>query len=178
MSARSSTVADTEPRTGVRGYDTSAFDVQRVRDDFPILNTTVNGKPLVYLDNGATTQKPSAVIDAISHYYEAQNANIHRGVYYLSQLATDLFENARRTVQKFINAAEAREVIFTRGTTESINLIAQVFRSRLKAGDEIVVSAMEHHSNIVPWQMACEATGAVLKVIPMNDDGELLLDEL
>src|SRR3954467_216410 len=178
MSARSSTVADTEPRTGVRGYDTSAFDVQRVRDDFPILNTTVNGKPLVYLDNGATTQKPHAVIDAISHYYEAQNANIHRGVYYLSQLATDLYEAARRKVRKFINAADDREIIFTRGTTESINLVAFAFSQKfLKPGDEIIVSNLEHHSNIVPWQMAAERHGATVRVIPMNDGGELLLDE-
>lgn len=155
------------------------FDVLRIREDFPILQTSANGKPLVYLDNGATTQKPRAVIEAISTYYEAQNANIHRGVYYLSQLATDLYENARRTIQKFINAAESREVLFTRGTTEAINLVAQTFgRSRLSAGDEVFVSAMEHHSNIVPWQMACEATGATLRVIPMNDDGELLLDDL
>src|SRR3954463_12943739 len=178
MSAQSSTLAEAAPRTGVRGYENSAFDVQRIRDDFQILKTTANGKPLVYLDNGATTQKPRAVIDVISRYYEAQNANIHRGVYYLSQLATDLYEATRRKVRKFINASDDREIIFTRGTTESINLVAFSFSQKfLKPGDEVIVSNLEHHSNIVPWQMACERHGATLRVIPMNDAGELLLDE-
>ena len=154
------------------------FDVDRVRADFPILSTTAHGKPLIYLDNGATTQKPRAVIDALSRYYESQNANVHRGVYQLSQIATELYEGARVKVQKFINAAEPAEVIFTRGTTEGINLVASSWsRKFLKAGDEILVSAMEHHSNIVPWQMAAEAIGAVVRPIPMNDDGELLMDE-
>jgi cysteine desulfurase/selenocysteine lyase len=155
------------------------FDVARIREDFPILKTRSNGKPLVYLDNAATTQKPRAMIDALVGYYESQNANIHRGVYHLSQLATDLYEQSRVKVQRFINAAEARQIIVTRGTTEGINLIASVFgRAMLKQGDEVFVSALEHHSNIVPWQLACQYSGATLRVIPMNDDGELLLDAL
>jgi cysteine desulfurase/selenocysteine lyase len=154
------------------------FDPQRVRADFPILATTVYGKPLVYLDNGATTQKPSAVIDRISRYYREENANIHRGVYRLSQLATEAYEEARRKIQRFIHAADEREVIFTRGTTEGINLVASSYaRTTLKRGDEIILSTLEHHSNIVPWQIAAEATGATIRVIPINDDGELLLDE-
>jgi cysteine desulfurase/selenocysteine lyase len=156
----------------------SAFDVNRVRADFPILSSKVHGKPLVYLDSGATTQKPRAVIDALTHYYEAENANIHRGVYHLSQLATELYESARRKVAAFIYAPDERECIFTRGTTEGINLVAGSWgRTFLKPGDEVVVSAMEHHSNIVPWQIVCQQTGAKLRVIPMNDRGELLLDE-
>jgi cysteine desulfurase/selenocysteine lyase len=155
------------------------FDPKQVRSDFPILSTQVHGHPLVYLDNGATTQKPGAVIDAIGRYYEHQNANIHRGVYQLSQLATTLYEQARHTVAQFINAAGDREIIFTRGTTEGINLVAITWsRGMLKPGDEIVVSAMEHHSNIVPWQIAAQVSGAVLRVIPINDAGELQLDEL
>src|SRR5215216_346213 len=154
------------------------FDPMRVRKDFPILWTESHGRPLVYLDNGATTQKPRQVIDAISRYYEAQNANIHRGVYRLSQLATELWESARGKVARFINATDERECIFTRGTTEGINLVAGCWgRTFLKPGDEVLVSAMEHHSNIVPWQIACEATGAKLRVIPMNDAGELLMPE-
>ena len=157
---------------------TRPFDVQKVRADFPILSTSVHGKPLVYLDNGATTQKPNAVIDRISRYYREENANIHRGVYRLSQVATEAYEDARRKVQTFINAADEREVIFTRGTTEAINLVASSYaRATLKPGDEIIVSTLEHHSNIVPWQIAAEATGATVRVIPVNDDGELLLDE-
>src|SRR5688572_25794376 len=157
----------------------TSFDPLSVRSDFPILQTKVYGKPLVYLDNGATTQKPRAVIDAISRYYESQNANIHRGVYHLSQLATTLYEESREKVRKFINAPEERECIFTRGTTEGINLVAACWgRNFLKAGDEVVVSAMEHHSNIVPWQIACDAVGATLRVIPMNECGELQLDAL
>lgn len=156
------------------------FDPARVRQDFPILATRAypGGPPLVYLDNGATTQKPRQVIDAVRRYYEAENANIHRGVYTLSQLATNQYEDARTKVRKFINAAHDREVIFTRGTTEAVNLVAQSYgRSTLTTGDEVVISAMEHHSNIVPWQMVCEQTGAKLRVIPMNDHGELLLGE-
>jgi cysteine desulfurase/selenocysteine lyase len=154
------------------------FDPRRIRADFPILASQSNGKPLVYLDNGATTQKPRAVLDRLARYYESENANIHRGVYHLSQTATLAYEQARQAVASFINAPEPAEVIFTRGTTESINLVANSFgRAFLKAGDEIVVSAMEHHSNIVPWQIVAQATGAVLRVIPMNDAGELLLDE-
>lgn len=151
-----------------------ALDVAKIRRDFPILSTLMRGKPLVYLDNGATTQKPRAVIEAIVNYYETQNANIHRGVYALSQGATDLYEAARGRVQRFMNAAEAKEVIFTRGSTEGINLVAAAWgRVNLRAGDEVVVSNLEHHSNIVPWQMACEATGAVLRVIPIDEAGEL-----
>jgi len=154
------------------------FDPLKVRADFPILQSKQNGRPLVYLDNGATTQKPRQVIDAIRRYYESENANIHRGVYHLSQLATNLYEEARAKIRKFINAQHDREIIYTRGTSEGINLVASSYgRSRLSAGDEVVVSAMEHHSNIVPWQIACEATGAKLRVIPMNERGELLVDE-
>jgi cysteine desulfurase/selenocysteine lyase len=154
------------------------FDVARLRAKFPILQTTAHGHSLVYLDNGATTQKPQQVIDAITRYYEAENANIHRGVYQLSQTATHLYEEARRKVAGFINAAEDKEIIFTRGTTESINLVAQTWgRTFLNAGDEVIISAMEHHSNIVPWQMICQATGAKLRVIPMSDAGELLMGE-
>lgn len=148
--------------------------IKTIRQDFPLLKQTVNQKPLVYLDNGATTQKPSAVIDALRHYYTHDNANVHRGVYSLSERATTAFENARRTVQQFINAKQAHEIIFTSGTTEGINLVAHCFSQlNIKAGDEIVISAMEHHSNIVPWQIVCERVGAVLKIIPVNDQGEL-----
>jgi cysteine desulfurase/selenocysteine lyase len=164
------------PHGDVRGRE--VFDVQRVRADFPILSTKSHGKPLVYLDNGATTQKPVVVMEALERYYREQNANIHRGVYELSQAATTAYERARLTVQRFVNAAHSEEIIFTRGTTESINLVAQSWgRTFLKAGDEVLVSAMEHHSNIVPWQMICRATGAALQVIPMNDAGELLMPE-
>src|SRR3954471_780626 len=156
----------------------TSFDCHRIRKDFPILSTKAHGKPLVYLDNGATTQKPRQVIEALDRYYQSQNANIHRGVYELSQTATTLYEKARLTVQKFVNAAHSEEIIFTRGTTESINLVAHSWaRAFLKAGDEVLVSAMEHHSNIVPWQIACEMTGATLRVIPMNDAGELMMPE-
>lgn len=154
------------------------LDPHKLRADFPILSTSSHGKPLVYLDNGATTQKPRAVIDAISRYYESENANIHRGVYHLSQLATERYEQARRKVRLFINAAEDREIIFTRGTTEGINLVAHSFgQAFLKPGDEIVVSTIEHHANIVPWQLAAQHHSAVVRPIPVNDRGELLLDE-
>jgi len=147
------------------------------RGDFPILETTVHGKPLVYLDNAATTQKPLAVIEAENDYYRHDNANVHRGVHTLSQRATDAFEAARSKVQRFINAASPGEIIFVRGTTEAINLVAQSYgRSRLREGDEIIISGMEHHSNIVPWQMLCQQIGTRLKVIPINDAGELKLD--
>ena len=156
----------------------AVMDVQRIREDFPILHQMANGKPLVYLDNAATTQKPRPVIDAIRAYYEADNANIHRGVHTLSMRATDAHENARATVQRFIGAEHPQEIIFTRGATEGINLVAQTFgRQSIGAGDEILISAMEHHSNIVPWQILCEQTGAKLRIIPMNDAGELQLDE-
>lgn len=154
------------------------FEVERVRADFPILGQQVHGRPLVYLDNAATTQKPSQVIEAIDHYYRWDNANIHRAVHQLSERATREYEAARDKVQHFINAAHREEIIFVRGTTEAINLVAQSFgRSRLQAGDEVLISYMEHHSNIVPWQILCEQMGAVLKVVPINDAGELLLDE-
>ncbi|MEB0260071.1 MULTISPECIES: cysteine desulfurase [unclassified Mucilaginibacter] len=154
------------------------FDVQKIRKDFPILLRTMNGKPLIYFDNGATTQKPKQVIDAIVKYYTGQNANIHRGVHRLSQDATDEYENARVTIQKHIGAKHEHEIIFTRGTTESINLVATAFgKNFVNAGDEIIVSEMEHHSNILPWQQLCEEKNAVLKVIPMTDNGELRMDE-
>lgn len=155
----------------------STLDIKAIREDFPILNREVNGKPLVYFDNAATSQTPKQVIDAIVDYYENYNANIHRGVHALSQEATDKYEQARIKIQKHFNAAKAHEIIFTSGTTHGINLVASGFTSLLEKGDEIVVSAMEHHSNIVPWQMLCERTGAVLKVIPMNQQGELLMEE-
>ncbi|MBP6272894.1 MAG: cysteine desulfurase [Fluviicola sp.] len=153
------------------------FDIQKIRADFPILSREVNGKPLVYFDNGATTQKPQVVIDAIATYYQEINANIHRGVHTLSQLATDAYEVSRVKIQNHINAQFAHEVLFTSGTTHSVNLVANGFASILKSGDEVLVSALEHHSNIVPWQMLCEKTGAVLKVIPMNEKGELVMEK-
>ncbi len=153
------------------------LDINKIRADFPILSQTVNGKPLVYFDNGATSQKPQIVIDAIAKYYKEINANIHRGVHTLSQLATDAYENSRAKIQNHINAKFVHEVIFTSGTTHGINAVANGFASLLKTGDEVLVSAMEHHSNIVPWQMLCEKTGATLKVIPMNENGELIMAE-
>ena len=157
------------------------FPIEKIRKDFPILQRTVNGKPLVYFDNAATSQTPKVVIDAIVNYYTNYNANIHRGVHTLSQEATDLYEQARIKLQKHFNAQYAYEILFTSGTTFGINMIASSFSNLLKAGDEIIVSALEHHSNIVPWQMLCEKTGAVLKVIPMNEEGSLVMtkyDEL
>lgn len=153
------------------------IDVRTIRAQFPILQQKVYGKPLVYLDNAATTQKPSIVTDTVSNYYNSLNSNIHRGAHYLSTQATQAFEAGRRHIQQFIGAKHAHEVVFTRGTTESINLVASSFSKKfLKEGDEMLISAMEHHSNIVPWQMACEATGASLKVIPITDEGELEMD--
>jgi cysteine desulfurase/selenocysteine lyase len=155
----------------------SGFDIERIREDFPILKRHVHGKPLVYLDNAATAQKPQAVIDALAHYYAAENANVHRGVHYLSECATRAYEEGRRKVQRFLGAADAREIVFVRGATEAINLVAQSYgRAFLTPGDEIVISAMEHHSNIVPWQMLCEQAGTKLRVVPINNDGELYLD--
>ena len=157
------------------------FPIKKIRTDFPILQRSVNGKPLVYFDNAATSQTPKVVIDAIVAYYTKHNANIHRGVHTLSQEATDLYEEARIKLQTHFNARHSYEIIFTSGTTHSINVVASGFSSILKKGDEIIVSALEHHSNIVPWQMLCEKTGALLKVIPMNDDGSLIMsvyDEL
>lgn len=154
-------------------------DWQAVRSAFPVLSREIHGKPLVYLDNAATTQKPQVVLEAIERYYRTYNANVHRGVHLLSQEATEAFEQSRRKIQQFIGAKESAEVIFVRGATEGINLVAQCFaRPRLRPGDEILISAMEHHSNIVPWQMVCEATGATLRVIPINRRGELLLEEV
>ena len=154
------------------------FDVRRIREDFPILRQTVHGKPLVYLDNAATAQKPRAVLDALMAYYSEDNANVHRGVHLLSERATQAFEDARATVQRFINAASTREIVFTRNATEAVNLVAQTFgRTRLGPGDEVVISTMEHHSNIVPWQMVCEEKGASLRVIPITDEGALQLEE-
>ncbi len=153
-------------------------DIARIRDDFPVLHVRRGGKDLVYLDNAATSQKPRLVIDTERHYYEAQNANVHRGMHYLSEIATNAYEEARKKVQRFINAPLTCEVIFTRGTTESINLVAQTFgRQNFREGDEVLISAMEHHSNIVPWQMVCDYSGAKLKVIPINERGELKMDE-
>jgi cysteine desulfurase/selenocysteine lyase len=152
------------------------LDIQKIRAEFPILSQTVNGKPLVYFDNGATSQKPQIVIDAIAKYYQEINANIHRGVHTLSQLATDAYEISRGKVQHHINAKFAHEVLFTSGTTHGINLVTNGFASILKPSDEVIVSSLEHHSNIVPWQMLCEKTGAVLRVIPMNEDGELIME--
>lgn len=152
------------------------LNVAKIRAQFPALHQEVHGKPLVYLDNGATSQKPQIVLDAIQQYYAEQNSNIHRGVHYLSQLATDAYEASRECIRKHLNATHAHEIIFTRGTTEAINLVAHGFRSLLNEGDEVIVSTMEHHSNIVPWQMACEATGAKLQVIPMDEQGVLDMD--
>jgi len=154
------------------------IDVDAVRRDFPILAREVHGKPLVYLDNAATSQKPRAVIDAISSYYESSNANVHRGVHTLSVRATELYEGARETARACVNASEAAEIVFVRGTTEAINLVAYSFgQSRVRAGDEVVISAMEHHSNIVPWQLLCQRANAKLRVVPMDRTGDLLLDE-
>lgn len=166
------------PPLSPAGTATAGLDVSRVRADFPILERLVHGKPLVYLDNAATTQKPRVVLDTIARYYETTNANVHRGVHELSERATQAYEAARDRVRAFFNAASTREIIFTRNATEGINLVAQSFaRPQLSSGDEILISAMEHHSNIVPWQLACEATGARLSVAPIDDRGELLLDE-
>lgn len=154
------------------------FDLQKIREDFPILAQKVHGKALVYLDNGATSQKPQVVIDTLTHYYRAENSNIHRGVHYLSERATAAYEGAREKIRNFINGARTEEIVFVRGTTEAINLVAQSYgRTFLKSGDEIIISAMEHHSNIVPWQMLCQQIGARLRVIPISHDGELVLDE-
>src|SRR6195952_753887 len=155
------------------------IDVYAIREQFPILERKVKGNPLVYLDNAATSQKPQVVLDSLMHYYTQQNANIHRGIHTLAEEATAAFEDTRNTVQQFINAGLREEIIFTRGATEGINLVAYTWgRKNIKAGDEIIISTMEHHSNIVPWQLLCEEKNAVLKVIPINDEGELQLDEL
>ncbi|HET7706729.1 MAG TPA: cysteine desulfurase [Thermoanaerobaculia bacterium] len=156
----------------------STLDIEKVRRDFPILRREVRGKRLVYLDNAATTQKPQAVIDRLVKYYAEENSNVHRGVHYLSEVATEAYEGARKIVKEFLNARDVKEIVFTRGTTESINLVAQSWgRKNIGAGDEVIISAIEHHSNIVPWQMLCEEKGAKLRIIPVNDQGELLLEE-
>lgn len=163
----------------VAAGNASAFDVNRVRDDFPVLHQQVYGKPLVYLDNAATTQKPRAVIDAVRQYYERDNANVHRGVHALSERATAGYEAARGKIRALLNAASAREIVFVRGATEGINLVASSWgTANINAGDEVLITGMEHHSDIVPWQMLCERAGAVLKVLPINDAGELRMDEL
>ncbi|MCG8340917.1 MAG: aminotransferase class V-fold PLP-dependent enzyme, partial [Cytophagales bacterium] len=155
---------------------TSEFNIQKIREQFPILHQEINGKPLVYFDNAATNQKPQAVIDALTHYYQNFNANVHRGIHTLGERATTALEETRSTVHQFINTAEPEEVIFTRGTTEGINLVASTYgRIHVKEGDEIIISHMEHHSNIVPWQMLCQEKGATLKVIPISDTGELVM---
>lgn len=159
------------------GTAPAVFDLARVRADFPILSRTVNGKPLVYLDNAATTQKPQVVLDAITSYYTGINANVHRGVHELSVRATDAYEGARERIRAYFNAASVREIIYTRNATEGINLVAFTFaKARLGPGDEVLISAMEHHSNIVPWQLVCEATGATLTVAPIDDRGDLILE--
>lgn len=155
-----------------------SLDVKKIRRDFPILQEKINGQPLVYLDNAATTQKPMVVLDALENYYQSMNANVHRGVHTLSVKATEAYELARQTCQQFINAKTEREIIFCRGTTEAINLVAQTYgRNTLKAGDEILITQLEHHSNIVPWQLLCEQTGAILKVAPINEQGEIIISE-
>ena len=173
MSAAASTILE-----GIRRNTSSGFDVEEARRDFPILGEKVRGKPLVYLDSAATTQKPRVVIERLDRYYRTENANIHRGIHFLSERATEAYEGARATLARFLGAADAREIVFVRGTTEAINLVAQSYgRKFIGEGDEIIVSAMEHHSNIVPWQILREQVGADLRVIPMNDHGELLVDE-
>jgi cysteine desulfurase / selenocysteine lyase len=167
----SSTLHTTRPTQGAK------FDAHRIRADFPVLAQRVNGKPLVYLDNAATSQKPQPVLDAVMAFYREYNANVHRGLHTLSTRATEAYENARAKAARFVNAAHADEIVFTRGTTESINLVAHAFgQSNLRPGDEVLVTTMEHHSNIVPWQLVCQATGATLKAAPIDDRGELMLD--
>jgi len=165
-------------KTGVKKRAKSGFDVERIRKDFPVLSQKIYGKPLVYLDNAATTQKPACVIQALERFYTSENANIHRGIYYLSQQATHSYEGVRTKVRQFLNAREDREIIFVRGTTEAINLVAQTYgKAFLKKDDEIVITTMEHHSNIVPWQMLCGEIGIKLRVVPIHDSGELILEE-
>jgi len=172
MKAKGGILASEEPTRVL------SFEADSIREDFPILKQLVYGKPLVYLDNAATSQKPTAVIDAMTHYYSTDNSNIHRGVHLLSERATQQYEEARVKAQHFINAAAPKEIIFTRGTTEAINLVAGSYgRANVVSGDEVLISAMEHHSNIVPWQILCEEKGARLRVAPINDDGELILEE-
>src|ERR687887_209483 len=154
------------------------LDVWKIRDDFPILKLKVRGKPLVYLDNAATSQKPQVVIETLNRYYSEENSNIHRGVHFLSERATRAYEDARVKVQHFLNASSEREIVFVRSVTEAINLVVHSYgRKHLQAGDEVIISAMEHHSNIVPWQILCEERGAILRVVPISDDGEVRIEE-
>jgi len=172
MKAKGGILASEEPTRVL------SFEADSIREDFPILKQLVYGKPLVYLDNAATSQKPTAVVDAMTHYYSTDNSNIHRGVHLLSERATQQYEEARVKAQGFINAAASKEIIFTRGTTEAINLVAGSYgRANVNSGDEVLITAMEHHSNIVPWQILCEEKGARLRVAPINDDGELIIEE-
>ena len=165
------------PHTESERLESLGFDIEKIREDFPILKKTVNDRPLVYADNAATTQKPLCVIERLANFYSRENANVHRGVHTLSEQATETFENSRKTVQNFLNAPAKDEIVFTRGTTESINLVAHSYAAReLRAGEEILISTLEHHSNIVPWQIVCQQTGAKLKVIPISDSGELNID--
>ncbi len=171
-------VLSNNPHRAARQEASPMFDVRRVREDFPILRQKIRGKPLVYLDNAATAQKPRAVLDVLQAYYTSDNANIHRGVHLLSERATQEYENARIKVRDFLHAADEREIIFVRGATEGINLVAQTYgRKNLREGDEVLITTMEHHSNIVPWQMVCDEKGAFLRVAPINDDGEIIFDE-
>ncbi len=165
--------------TAVLPEQRTAYDFERIRRDFPILHRTIRGgKKLIYLDNAATTQKPQVMIDRLVRYYTEENSNVHRGVHYLSEVATAAYESARTTVKRFLNARDEKEIVFTRGTTESINLVASSWgRRNVRAGDEVLITAIEHHSNIVPWQLLCEETGATLRIVPVNDAGELILDE-
>jgi cysteine desulfurase/selenocysteine lyase len=168
----------TQARTTTAGKTAGGLDVARIRSDFPTLRERVRGKPLVYLDNAATSQKPQSVLDALARYYRSQNSNVHRGVHTLSARATEEYEGARAKIQNFINAKETREIVFVRGTTEGINLVAQTFaRKRIGCGDEVLITAMEHHSNIVPWQILCQEKGAALRVVPINDRGELSMED-
>jgi cysteine desulfurase/selenocysteine lyase len=170
--------AVTEQPASTRTAPSLAFDVQKIREDFPALKQKVRGKPLVYLDNAATSQKPRIVLETIQRYYTLENSNVHRGVHFLSELATRRYEEARSKVRRFVNASDEREIIFVRGTTEAINLVASTYgHKNVLPGDEILISAMEHHSNIVPWQMLCQEKDAILRVAPINDAGELLLEE-
>jgi len=179
MTPSGATTSTSSARPAVAvGRARAGFDAGRIREDFPVLRLTVNGKPLVYLDNAATAQKPRPVLDALRKYYETECANIHRGLHWMSEEATRDYEESREKVRQFLGAADVSEIIFVRGTTEAINLVAHSFcRPRVRAGDEILITAMEHHSNIVPWQILCEQTGAQLRVAPINDEGELLLGE-
>jgi len=179
MTSRHSALASVgTPGTSATARSRASLDVGAIRGDFPILRESIHGKPLVYLDNAATTQKPQCVIDRLARFYSHENANVHRGVHLLSERATDAYEQARIAAGRFLHAADPKEIVFVRGTTEAINLVAQTYgRARVGPGDEIVVSAMEHHSNIVPWQMLCEEKGARLRVVPITDEGELELDE-